>query len=136
MCEDFKPCDVLNSSEYCLVVEQYTNGMIERKFHKHVPKSRISKDMLDSLLRALLVRFSEIGAETIVHAHLNKRGFRRGHAETMVQARLNKREYKPPADESFYITRRNSEAGARRTYCGCNTIVWYEYWLEARSECK
>jgi len=108
MYDDVKPCDVLKPSEICIVVEQYVDGRMERKLHKHVPKFRISEEMRNSLLRGLVAHFSGIGPETIVHAHLNKRGSI------------------PPRDNIFDITRHNYKAGVQRIYCGSNTLAWYE----------
>lgn len=107
MHEIIKSCPDLNSSEVCFVVQQYFEGKYTEKFHKHVSRCRISREMRISLLRALVVRFSGIGAETILQAHLNKRG-REPHADGSLQIRVD-----------------YTDKGTR-TYCGCNTLAWFD----------
>jgi hypothetical protein len=104
--ESYKLCDDLKPSEICLIVEQYKDGAFTRKFHEHVPKSRLSNDARVNLLRALVVRFSGIGPETIVHCYLNEKGQR------------------PAADNSLLIVVGHPEPGVLRTYCGANTTAW------------
>jgi hypothetical protein len=36
MYEGYKLCDSLTSFETCLVVEQYTEGKMIRRFHEHI----------------------------------------------------------------------------------------------------
>jgi hypothetical protein len=106
MYENHKLCDRLKPSETCLVVEQYTGGTFTRKFHEHVPKSRLSDDRRRNLLRALVIRFSGIGAETVVRCYLNKSGSA------------------PATDNSLRMTISYPEPGVLRLYCGTNTKAW------------
>lgn len=62
MYENYKLCERLKPSDLCLVVEQYQEGKFLRKFHEHVPKSRLSEDARRSLLCALVMHFSGMGA--------------------------------------------------------------------------
>jgi hypothetical protein len=107
--ENYKLCDELKPREICLVVERYDQGKFTRKFHEHVPRFRLSSDARANLLRALVIRVSSLGAETIVRCHLNARG------------------KTPPADEGnlrFVVT--YPERGVLRTYCGTNTKAWFD----------
>ncbi len=106
MYEHHKLCDRLKPSEICVVVEQYTEGIFIRKFHEHVPKSRLSIDARINLLRALVIHFSGLGAETIVRCFLNKRG------------------KTPAANDSLRIETSYPEPGVLRDYCGSNTVAW------------
>jgi len=106
MYENYKLCDHLKASELCLVVEQYTAGTFTRQFHEHVPKSRLSDDARRNLLRALVISFSGVGAETIVRCHLNSRG------------------RTPAADNSLRMVTSYPEPGVLRLYCGINTKAW------------
>jgi len=107
MFENYKLCDELKPREICLVVEQYEKGEFTRKFHKHVPRSRLSTDARINLLRALVMRVSDMGAETIVQCHLNKRG-KTPHAD----------------DHSLRFVVARPEPGVLRSYCGINTKAW------------
>jgi hypothetical protein len=107
MYENYKPCDELKSREICFVVEQYDQGKFIRQFHEHVRESRLSNDSRINLLRALVIKFSAISAETIVRCHLNARG-------------------KHPAadDVSLRVFVTDPERGVQRSYCGTNTKAW------------
>ena len=77
MYENYKLCPDLRPPDVCLVVEQYKEGRFETCFHTHVPKSRLSKDAMMELLRALVARFyggTGMGFDSIVSCHLNTRG--------------------------------------------------------------
>lgn len=106
MYENYKLCDKLKPREICLVVAQYERGIFKRKFHDHVPRSRLSNDERINLLRALVVKFSGISAETIVRCHLNAKG------------------KTPPADRGLRIVVAYPERGVMRSYCGTNTKSW------------
>ena len=106
MYENHKLCDSLKPREICLVVEQYTKGVFIRKHHEHVPKSRLSNDARINLLRALVIHFSKVGAETIVRCYVNKRVG------------------EPLADNRLRITTSYPEPGVLRQYCGSNTVAW------------
>jgi hypothetical protein len=58
MYENYKLCDELKPREICLVVEQYREGQIGRKYHQHVAKHRLSETSLWYLLQAQVARFS------------------------------------------------------------------------------
>ena len=98
-------CDRLTYSETCLVVEQYQEGVFIRKFHEHVPKHRLSKDGRIHLLRALVIHFSGVGAETILRCYLNERG-------------------KTPVANRLRVVTSYPEPGVLRTYCGSDTSAW------------
>jgi hypothetical protein len=73
----FKLCSDLQPSDVCLVVEQYRDGGYERRFHKHVPRERLTDAARLDLLRALVARFSArtgSSAEQIVGSYLNGNG--------------------------------------------------------------
>jgi hypothetical protein len=106
MFEGYRLCDTLKPSEVCLVVEQYSEGTFIQKFHEHVPKYRISNDSRNGLLRALVVMFSSLGPERLVHCYLNTRG------------------RTPPSDNSLLMVVSYPEPGVVRTYCGTNTKAW------------
>ncbi len=107
MYENYKLCDRLKPSEVCLVVEQYNaKGTFTRKFHEHAPKSRLSDDARRNLLRALVIHYSGIGAETIVRCYLNTRG------------------RTPAADNSLRMVTSYPEPGVLRSHCGTNTRAW------------
>jgi hypothetical protein len=107
MYENHKLCDHLKPSEICFVVEQYTKGMFTQEFHEHVPRSRMSKEARINLLRALVIYFSPIGAEQIVHCYMNERSG------------------KPARDTSLEIrATTHPEPGVLRHYCGGNTVAW------------
>src|SRR5262245_13213574 len=74
MYERFKLCPELKPREVCLVVEQYSEGEFTRQFHEHVPQHRLSADSLRNVLFALVVKFADLGPQTILRCHLNKRG--------------------------------------------------------------
>ena len=105
MYENHKLCDSLKSSEICLVVEQYTEGIYLRKFHEHVPKHRLSNSARTNLLRTLVLHFSGASAEAIVSSSLNKRG------------------RSPPA-MTILCTASYPESGVLRFYCGTDTVAW------------
>ncbi len=103
--ENYKLCADLTPSEICLVVQQYKEGEIIRKFHKHVPKSRLNQDEQTNLLRALVIHFSGVGPETLSQHFLNKRG-------------------KTPSAIQLQYVISYPEPGVLRTYCGVNTTAW------------
>jgi hypothetical protein len=108
MYDNYRLCDELTPSEICFVVQQYEHEhSFIRRFHRHVPRSRLSETTRHDLLRALVIHFSKMDAETIVCCHLNNTG------------------RKPAADTSslrFVVS--NPEPGVWRTYCGIDTQAW------------
>jgi hypothetical protein len=109
MYENFKLCPQLQPADLCLVVEQYKDGEFERRFHTHVPKSRLSNEARINLLMALVVRFNGetgMGAEHIVNCYLNQRG------------------KSPLAAPDLRIVTSYPEPGVIRFYCGGNTKAW------------
>jgi hypothetical protein len=101
-------CPELGPFETCIVLEQYVNGTFERQFHMHVPSRRLSTDSKSALLRSLVMRFygrEGMGAEHIVHLHLNKRG-------------------KNPPQSSLPFNHTHPEPGVLRIYCGADTVAW------------
>ena len=105
MYESHKLCPDLKPKEICLVVEQYHEGVIERKFHMHVPKHRLSEDALAYLLKALVLKFENNEPQTIVRGFLNDRG-------------------KNPSALNFSFHVSYAEPGVLRKYCGGNTSAW------------
>jgi hypothetical protein len=105
MYENHKLCPDLKSKEICLVVEQYREGTIERKFHMHIPKHRISEDALAYLQKALVLKFEKNEPQTFVRGFLNKRG-------------------KNPSAHNLNFHTTYPEPGVLRKYCGGNTCAW------------
>jgi hypothetical protein len=109
MYDNFNLCPQLRPTDVCLVLEQYKEGKFERRFHTHVPKSRLSEDAKINLLKALVVRFdgeSGMGAEHIVNCYINKKG------------------KIPRAAGDLRFETRYPEPGVIRCYCGTNTKAW------------
>lgn len=106
MYENFKLCEELKPRETCIVVERYAVGELRREFHEHIPSARLSSDSRSDLLRALVIRFSEFDAKTIVRCHLNARG------------------RAPLANSDLRIVRSDPEPGVIRFYCGMNVVAW------------
>jgi len=109
---NFKLCPDLQPDDVCLVVEQYREGGFERRFHKHVPRARLSDEAKADLLRALVERFSERAgpsAEQIVGFYLNANGER------------------PPAINHLTIVTSHPEPGVVRSYCGSATVAWSDH---------
>jgi hypothetical protein len=79
MYENYKLCERLSPNEICFVVEQYHEGKFAQKFHEHFPKSRMSDEARRNVLRALVIHFSQMGPEQIVHCYLNERGKQPSH---------------------------------------------------------
>jgi hypothetical protein len=105
MYDNFKLCPELKPREVCFVVEQYREGLFERKFHMHVPKHRLSIDALGNVLRALVFKFEELRPQTVVRAYLNERG-------------------KDPSAYKLMWQTSFPEPGALRQCCGTNTRAW------------
>lgn len=105
MYENHKLCPDLRAKEICLVVEQYRDGTIERKFHMHVPQHRLSETSLGYLLRALVLKFENNEPLTIVRSFLNDRG-------------------KNPSAHNFNSHVTYPEPGVLRKYCGGDTCAW------------
>jgi hypothetical protein len=114
MYENHKLCPDLKPKEICLVVEQYHEGKIERKFHMHVPKHRLSEDALTYLLNALVLKFENNEPLTIVRSFLNSRG-------------------KNPSAHNFNFHTTYSEPGVLRKYFGGDTSAWADQVVLASS---
>ena len=106
MYENHKLCSSLTPKQICLVVEQYKEGEITRKYHEHVPKYRLSDESRRNLLRALVISFSGMSPESIVRCYLNDRGSL------------------PSANLSLPVIVKYPEPGVLRHYCGTNTVAW------------
>jgi hypothetical protein len=59
MHDNYRLCETLGPKEYCIVVEQYKEGLFGRKFHEHMAAHRLSEESLQYLLPALVMRFGE-----------------------------------------------------------------------------
>jgi hypothetical protein len=105
MYENHKLCPDLKPKEVCLVVEQYHEGTIGRKYHLHVPKYRLSEDALAYLLKTLVLKFANNEPLTIVRSFLNSRG-------------------RHPSAHSFNFHVTYPEPGVLRKYCGGDTCAW------------
>jgi hypothetical protein len=109
---DFKLCPDLQPADVCLVVEQYREGAFERRFHKHVPRDRLTDDDRIELLRALVARFvarTGPGTDQIVGSYLNANGQR------------------PPPANNLKIVTSHPEPGVIRCYCGSATVAWSDH---------
>jgi hypothetical protein len=112
--DNYKLCAELRPKEICLVLEQFRKDKFIRQYHKHVPAHRLSNDSLSNLLFAMVIRFSDLDAETIVRCYLNARG------------------KKPSADKGHLrcaVSR--PEPGVSRWYCGIDTIAWADQVVRA-----
>jgi hypothetical protein len=105
MYENHKLCPELKAKEICIVVEQYRKGNFTRKYHEHVPKHRLSETTLQYLQQALVLKFEEGEARTIVRSFLNERG-------------------KEPSPHKFIWQVTYPEPGVLRKYCGGDTCAW------------
>lgn len=105
MYERHKLCETLTPSDVCFVVEKYSEGDFLRKFHKHIPKRRLSKESCRNLLQALVLHFSAMSPESIVRCCVNNR------PGDPVAAPL-----------TWHVT--YPEPGVIRKYCGANTKAW------------
>ena len=112
MRENYKLCEDLEPKMLCFVVEEYNNGVIIRKFHKHIPKSRTSYGRRINILRSLVIHFSEMGAESIVGAYLNERSNKEPHSNNNLNLT-----FKYPSYPKW---------GVIRIYCGQNTFAWFD----------
>ena len=111
MYEKHKLCAELKPKEVCVVVEQYDKGQVVRIHHIHVPKFRISQDSQIALAMCLISRFNGktgLGFEQIVHGQLNARS------------------KNPARYDAFQFRKSYPEPGVLRTYCGANTVVWFD----------
>ena len=108
--ENYRLCSELRPKETCVVLEQYVLGEFERRFHMHVPKTRLSQESKSGLLRSLVMRFygnEGMGAEHIVTLHLNSRG-------------------KNPRATSLQWHTSYPEPGVLRMCCGTDTRAWVD----------
>jgi hypothetical protein len=69
----------------------------------HVPKSRLSMDVLGNVLHALVLKFEDVRPQTIVRSYLNERGKILQYTNSCTS---------------------HPEAGVLRHYCGTNTTAW------------
>lgn len=109
MYDNYKLCPDLRPAEICIVVEQYHDGKFERRFHRHVRKSRLPELSRGELLRALVARFhggAGMGFDLIVSCYLNTRA------------------KEPPHANDLEIVSAYPEPGVLRHYCGGNTHAW------------
>ncbi|MCH2394291.1 MULTISPECIES: hypothetical protein [Oceanibaculum] len=104
--EPHKPCPQLKAGEICFVVEQYNEGKIERLYHEHAPRRRMSRDAIVSTLRCLNAATTKMSLIQIISAHLNTAG------------------KKPERHPAFNIRSAYIEPGVQRLYCGTNTVSW------------
>ena len=78
MYENHKLCPELQPKEICLVVEQYHQGRIERKYHLHLPRHRLSETSIQYLLPSLVMKFENNEPLTIVRSFLIEESTRPG----------------------------------------------------------
>jgi hypothetical protein len=114
MYENHKLCDELKPKEICIVVEQYHEGVISRKYHQHVAQHRLSETSLQYLLQALVMKFENNEPLTIVRSFLNERG-------------------KNPSAHKFFWQVTRPEPGVMRKYCGGNTCAWADQVVQPSS---
>lgn len=103
--DKYRLCETLKPKEYCIVVEQYKEGLFEQKFHEHVAAHRLSEESLQYLLPALVMKFEEMLPMTIFRSHLSDRG-------------------KNPPRQTFMWHVNYPEPGVLRKYCGTDTCAW------------
>jgi hypothetical protein len=108
MYENYKLCHSLESKQICIVLEQYDQGKFKRRFHQHIPKSRMSEQSRSELLKAFIVKYSGFSPEAIVSAYINDRGRNPTHSNRF----------------QFHTT--HPEPGVLRHYCGTNTKAWID----------
>jgi hypothetical protein len=114
MYENHKPCPDLKPKEICIVVEQYNQGVISRKYHQHVAQHRLSETSLQYLLQSLVLKFESNEPLTIVRSFLNDRG-------------------KNPSRHNFNWHVTYPEPGVLRKYCGGDTCAWADQVILASS---
>ena len=107
--ENYRLCSDLRSDEVCIVVQQYRDGEFLRLHHEHVRHSQLSEETCGTLLKALVIKFSDMPAEGLVKCYLNSRG--KDSLRDWYQAQIR-----------GHVT--HPEPGVLRVYCGSDTIAW------------
>ena len=102
----FQLCTDLEPKIRCIRLRRYQSGQFEELHHEHVPAHRLSEGNCMEMMKALVLRFSEAGAERIVRSYLNQRG------------------HEPRAVDPFQIVVEYPEPGVLRKHCGTNVQAW------------
>ena len=103
--DNYKICPTLDAKHTCIVVEQYSQGIMIEIYHDHVPYRRLSDDACRNLLKMLMINFSKIDPNSFLSYYVNSRG-------------------KNPLAANMNWVSSYPEAGVIRTTCGANTRAW------------
>ena len=112
---NFQICPDLVPKQICFVLTRYSQGVITRIVHEHVPAHRISKGERINLLKTLIIssnRRLDDSLFNIIPYYLNGRG-------------------KNPARHLLRITCEYPEAGVLRFNCGDNVHAWCDCIINA-----
>ena len=101
-------CPDLTPDVKCIRVIEYNQGRFIKRFHKHVAKHKLAKGRHWALLRNLVLRYEEAGADQIVDVYLTRRG---------KASRVAHR---------FRIVVDHPEPGVVRDYCGSDVSAWID----------
>jgi hypothetical protein len=107
--ENYRLCPDLQPHETCFVVQQYHEGEFVRLLHHHVRSSQLSDETRRDLLKALVIKFSDMPPDGIIKYYLNSRG--EDSSRDWYQAQL-------PWHVSY------PGPGVIRSYCGSDTSAW------------
>lgn len=104
----FQLCSDLKPQMRCIRLRRYLvgRGGFEDVYHEHFPAHRLSAENCIQMMKALVLRFSDAGAERIVRSYLNDRG------------------KEPRAENPFQIAADYPEPGVLRRHCGTNVQAW------------
>lgn len=107
MYSGYKICTSLEPEHVCFIVEQYRDGQLEIEYHEHIRKVRQSLDSRKNLLKALVVKLSNI------------------HEDSILTHYINNRENHPSA-ANFVWDKSHPEPGVIRISYGQNTRAWFD----------
>jgi hypothetical protein len=69
----YEICSQLKPKVRCFRLRRYKEGIYDKLFHEHVPQHRIGVDDSLAMMKALVLRFNQSGADRILRAYLNRR---------------------------------------------------------------
>jgi len=109
----FQPCPTLTPKMKCVRLRKYNHDhskdeLFTELFHEHCPKHRIGRDASIEMLKALVLRYDDVGAPYILRCYINKRG------------------REPQAHNPFQINVEYPEPGVIRIYCGTDIHAWID----------
>lgn len=116
---EFHLCPMLTPEMKCIRLRKYNHNHTEgdvftELFHEHCPRHRISQDASIEMLKALVLRYEQVGAPYILRCYLNKRG------------------REPQPYDPFQITVKYPEPGVLRVYCGTDIQAWIDTVISPR----